>query len=218
MKSKKLLPLNLQLFNEEPPAVNPEPVVIGPGNPEFDSAVSKAVETALSNNDKKWQSKLEEQLAAAKEAGKTEAEKMAQMNAEQLAEFQRQQQEEALTKREQEITVRELRAQSMTQLAEAKLPADLVDVLDLTDGDKCQESFNKVKVAWEKANGTWDESLQKAVNAKLASSVDDPLGGAAQPTGKNPWAKDSFNLTEQGKIMMSDPEKAKILMAQAKKK
>lgn len=34
-------------------------------------------------------------------------------------------------------------------------------------------------------------------------------------TTKNPWAKDSFNLTEQGRILKEDPELAKTLMAQA---
>ena len=32
---------------------------------------------------------------------------------------------------------------------------------------------------------------------------------------KNPWSKDHFNLTEQGRIMKKDPELAKRLQAQA---
>jgi prefoldin subunit 5 len=32
----------------------------------------------------------------------------------------------------------------------------------------------------------------------------------------NPWAKETFNLTEQGRLLRSDPELAKTLMAQAK--
>lgn len=35
----------------------------------------------------------------------------------------------------------------------------------------------------------------------------DPKGGGA-PTGKNPFAKDSFNLTEQGKLLREDPARA----------
>lgn len=41
-----------------------------------------------------------------------------------------------------------------------------------------------------------------------------PAGGGA-PTGKNPWAKDSFNLTEQGNLIKSDPAQAKELAAAA---
>lgn len=132
--------MNLQMFTEEPP-VDPAPVVIGPGNPEFDAAVSKAVETALSNNDKKWQAKLGEREEQARQEGKTEAEKLAQMNAEQAAEYQRKQTEEALARREADITSRELRAQALTQLTDEKLPLELVDVLDLTDAGKCDASI-----------------------------------------------------------------------------
>ena len=46
------------------------------------------------------------------------------------------------------------------------------------------------------------------------------LGGGAKdknPLVKNPWGKETFNLTEQGRILKDDPELAKTLMAQAKK-
>lgn len=38
----------------------------------------------------------------------------------------------------------------------------------------------------------------------------DPAGGGA-PTGKNPWAKDTFNLTEQGNLIKNNPAQAKEL-------
>lgn len=211
------LKMNLQMFTEEPPA-EPEPIVIGPGNPEFDSAVSRAVSTALENNNKKWQAQLDEREEKARLEGKTEAEKLAQMNAEQAAEYQRKQVEEALAKREADITTRELRAQSLTQLSEEKLPLELVDVLDLTDADKCDASIKGIKTAWEKAHGSWESAIEKAVNERLVSSVDNPLGGSSKPNGSNPFAKETFNLTEQGRLLRTDPEKAKILQAQANKK
>jgi hypothetical protein len=40
--------------------------------------------------------------------------------------------------------------------------------------------------------------------------------GTSEPGGKNPWKKETFNLTEQGKILREDPELAKQLMAAAK--
>lgn len=48
-----------------------------------------------------------------------------------------------------------------------------------------------------------------------------PKGGGAQgnngsgSSGKNPWAKDSFNLTEQGRITREDPAKAERLQKEA---
>jgi len=40
-------------------------------------------------------------------------------------------------------------------------------------------------------------------------------GGSKGYAGKNPWAKDSRNLTEQGRILQENPNLAKTLMAQA---
>ena len=76
--------LDLQLFAEEQPSDQNSEQIRNPyeaGNPEFDAAVSKAVNTALENNDKKWQSKLDEKLEKVRQDAKTEYEKMAQMNA-----------------------------------------------------------------------------------------------------------------------------------------
>lgn len=42
----------------------------------------------------------------------------------------------------------------------------------------------------------------------------DPNGGG-DPSVKNPWTKDSFNLTEQGKLLKENPAQAKELMAAA---
>ncbi|WP_282804572.1 phage scaffolding protein [Clostridium tetani] len=42
-----------------------------------------------------------------------------------------------------------------------------------------------------------------------------PTDGSKTPQGYNPWKKDSFNLTEQGKIFKENPEQAKQLMTQA---
>lgn len=42
----------------------------------------------------------------------------------------------------------------------------------------------------------------------------DPAGGGT-PTGTNPFAKDTFNLTEQGKLLKDNPAQAKELMAAA---
>jgi flagellar biosynthesis GTPase FlhF len=209
MKRNLLVPLNLQFFAEdEPEGKEPDKSVEPtPGNPEFDAAVSKAVEKALENNDKKWASRIEQATAEAK----SEAEKMAKMNEEQKAEYERKQLEENFAKREAELTRRELRAQSATQLAQDGLPTDLVDVLDYSNADNCQASYLKIKDVFQK-------SVEKAVNQKLVQSVDNPLGSSDKPTVTNPWAKDTYNLTEQGKIMMEDPEKAKILMEQAKNK
>lgn len=55
-----------------------------------------------------------------------------------------------------------------------------------------------------------------------AESVDPAVqivkgGGAPSKGVKNPWLKENFNLTEQGKMLKEDPQKARAYMAQAGK-
>ena len=49
------------------------------------------------------------------------------------------------------------------------------------------------------------------------SGTGKPEEGKGEYKGKNPWSKDTFNLTEQGKILKENPELAKVLQSQAKK-
>lgn len=42
-----------------------------------------------------------------------------------------------------------------------------------------------------------------------------PVDGSKPPQGYNPWKKDTFNLTEQGKMFKENPEQARQLMQAA---
>lgn len=53
----------------------------------------------------------------------------------------------------------------------------------------------------------------KFTGIKPAESKDKGGGGGGQ---KNPWKKETFNLTEQGRILRDDPDLAKQLQASAK--
>lgn len=223
MKDLFRLPMNLQFFAEPgEDETNPNDGNNGgqqqdpPEERKFTRAemagiiaaeVKKATEAIVQKKDE------EIQLA------KTEAEKLAKMNEDQKTEYERQQREDALAKREADITARELRAQVTVQLTEDNLPVELADLLNFTDADACNDSYQKVKEAFAKAAGSFDEAVQAEVNKRLANSADQPLGnGQSAVAGeKNPWSKESFNLTEQGRILKEDPERAKLLMQQAKK-
>ena len=65
-----------------------------------------------------------------------------------------------------------------------------------------------------------DEGVNKWLEARpeFAKAKQQPGSGSAgqtTPAFKNPFAKESFNLTEQGKLMQADPAKAKALAAEA---
>ena len=51
---------------------------------------------------------------------------------------------------------------------------------------------------------------------KLKGRTPNTDGTPVEHNGPNPWAKETLNLTEQGRILREDPELAKKLQAQAK--
>lgn len=219
MKDLFKLPMNLQFFaeqdDEQVNGADDENQQQDPPERKFTRAemagiiaaeVKKATEAIVQKKDEEIQQ------------AKTEAEKLAQMNEDQKSEYERQQREDALSKREADITARELRAQVMVQMTEDNLPVELTDLLNFTDADACNNSYQKVKDAFTKATGSFKEAVQAEVNKRLANSADQPLGnGQSAASNNNPWLKESFNLTEQGRIIREDPERAKLLMQQAKK-
>lgn len=101
---------------------------------------------------------------------KEEAAKLAKMNAEQKAEYAAKKREEELTARETAIQQKELRYEALTILEENKLPAKLVDCLDLTSADTCNASIEAIKTAWT-------EALTAAVDARLRSNNPPPFSG-----------------------------------------
>ncbi|MDU5106524.1 MULTISPECIES: DUF4355 domain-containing protein [unclassified Clostridium] len=128
---------------------------------EFDKRVAKALETAKGKWETDYQAKIEE--------AKTEAQKLAKMNADQKAEYEAQKKLDELTKREKDITTRELRATAYETLAEKNLPKELVDILNYSDAESCNKSIESVEKAFQSA-------VEKAVNDKLRGG-NPPKGG-----------------------------------------
>lgn len=119
---------------------------------EFDRRVQKAVNTALTKAQEKWQALTDDKLS--------EAEKLAKMTKEEKSQYLQQKKEKELADKEAAITRRELMAEAKNMLAEKKLPAGLAEVLNYTDAESC----NKSMVAVEKA---FQEAVQAAVEEKL---------------------------------------------------
>lgn len=144
--------------------------------------VGKMMAAEISKQKAEWEKEYEAKLNKAKNEGISEGEKMAKMTADEKANLEAEKREADLAKREAEITKRELKSVSQTQLLDANLPVELVDLLDLTDADKCQESFNKLKEIWEKAQGSYDERIKKDVNERLVQKQTKVGTGAAGMT------------------------------------
>ena len=124
----------------------------GGNQAEFDRRVQKAVNTAVTKAQEKWQALADDKLS--------EAEKLAKMTKEEKAQYMQQKKEKELTDREAAITRKELMAEAKNTLVSDGLPQELAEVLDYSDADTCKKSMEKVKEVFQKA-------VETAVEEKL---------------------------------------------------
>lgn len=135
----------------------------GGNQAEFDRRVQKAVNTAVTKAQEKWQALADDKLS--------EAEKLAKMTKEEKAQYMQQKREKELADREAAITRKELMAEAKNTLASDGLPQELAEVLDYSDADTCKKSMEKVKEVFQRA-------VETAVEEKLK-------GG--KPPKKSTW-------------------------------
>lgn len=114
-------------------------------------------------------------------------------------------------KAEKQARVRSELVNKATTIATQKgLPVELVAYFVGQDEDTTTANLAVYENSWQQA-------IQKAVEEKFKENSRDPnKGGGGTETKINPWKKDTFNLTEQGRILRDNPELAKQLQAQAK--
>ena len=110
---------------------------------EFDRRVQKAIDTAVSNAQQKWQALTDDKLS--------EAEKLAKMNKEEKAAYMQQKKEKELSDRESAVARKELMAEAKNTLAEKKLPAGLAEVLNYANAESCNKSIDAVEKAFQAA-------------------------------------------------------------------
>ncbi|KMO87220.1 phage minor structural protein GP20 [Megasphaera cerevisiae DSM 20462] len=120
----------------------------------------------------------------------------------------------AVQKTEAETKMKELQFTNAIKLAIADKAQDVDIVSGLFDKEKLILGQDG------KVTGL-DEQLKALVESKPFLFKNDgkppkydPAGGSGG-AGKNPFAKDSFNLTEQGKLLKENPEQARSLAAAA---
>lgn len=138
----------------------------GEGNQaEFDRRVQKAIDTAVTNAQEKWQALTDDKLS--------EAERLAKMTKEEKEQYQRQKKEKELSDREAAITRKELMAEAKNTLASDGLPQELAEVLNYTDADSCKKSMEKVKAVFQKAvEAAVEEKLKGGKPPKKAPGTD----------------------------------------------
>jgi hypothetical protein len=159
-------------------------------------AVAKAEQSAADRVRTEYSKKNKELLEQLEELKKQK------MSAEEKAEYERQQKERELREKEAELLRREVALHTVDKLRELELPLEFRDILagsDIEDTDRRIGVFQKM----------WQDALKKAVDERFKNAGHDPgAGRGGHNTVKNPWSKEHWNLTEQGRIYKEDRQKA----------
>ena len=192
--------LDSNYTEEEPaPETDPEP------NPEID--IEKRIQSAVDRvrnqmgNEKK---KLQQQLDALKKSKLTEAE---------AAELERQEREDALAERERALQEKENRLYAIKAIKAAGLDDGSDRALELVEfvlGGTEADIDLKVKA--------FGSLVKKFVKAEVDKTFKEHGRNPEQGAGagdKNPWAKETYNITQQMNLELTNPELAKQLKAAA---
>lgn len=118
--------------------------------------------------------------------------------------------EEELSKERQARLKSELQNKATTLATHKGLPVELVAYFVGQDEDTTVNNLTVLENIWQQA-------IEKAVEAKFKENGRLPNpGGGSGGAQINPWKKETFNLTEQGRLLRENPELARQLQAQAK--
>lgn len=140
------------------------------------------------------------------------------------AEIEKLQQENKATKEKYEAELRQLRINNAVERAliasKAKNIKAVKALLDLEnvelDEDGNIKGLDKqIKKLQESEDSSFLFDIQSS-NKQQLKGFKPGESSDGTPVGKNPWSKEYFNLTEQGRILRENPELARQLQAAAK--
>ena len=183
------------------PDPDPEPQ---PEQDDIDKLIEKAVDRAtnkLGNENKALREKLEKL-------------KKTKLSAEEIAEEERRETETALAEREAAVKAAENRMFALKQIKKIGLDSGdetAIQIVDLVMGEDEDAISENVS------------ALKKLVDSLVAVEVDKAFKSTGRVPGKgksggtqnNPFSKDTYNLTEQMRLLQENPELAEQLKMEA---
>lgn len=202
MNEIKRLKLNLQHFAEDNPN-DPEGKDKQSGNDqgdddkkffeltqsELDSQKHKAVNKALANQEKKFEQRLKEAV----ENARSEAESYAKLTEKEKKDKEIEKREQALTEKEKEFKLRELKADVESDLKEKGLPTSFAQsLIHLEDNEQINDVVNSIKEDFDKA-------VQEQV--KEATRQSTPYGQGSDVSSKKETSKSFAEIARQNRII-----------------
>lgn len=170
--------------------------------------IDAMIEKRLARARKQWESEAEE---ARKKEQMTEAEKLKAEKEEAERKAQ-----EAQTAANQRLINAEARVQAVTLGIKPERIAYALKLADLS-GVEVDEQGNPDAAAIKSALEAVLNDLPELKGTQGPSRSGSEFNGG-NTTDQNPWSKEHFNLTEQGRIMRENPQLAARLMKEAKGK
>ena len=212
MKNRELISWNLQLFAEDKLAAE-ETTLEDETNEEMKEKTFTRSDIAkmIAAEKNKWEKESKTEIEQRIEEEKNEAARLAKLSEEERQKVLIQKEKEEFEKEKAVFRQEQLLVEKGKQLQESGIPSILASRIL---GNTAEEAIEDVK----SFKSEWDKALKVAVDQALLDSVDNPLGAGSNKTESNPFAKDTLNLTEQGRLFKEDPERAKALQSLANKK
>ena len=211
IQSRPYLPLRLQLFAEPPadPAPPADPVD-PPAGPAPPTDPKPPVKTYTQEELEKI---VKERVAREKKATEEaveEAKKLAKMNEEEKAKYELEKLQSELAEYKKKEAFYGLSKEASKMLSEHSINAD-DELLAFVVKDDAEATKLAVDSFVALVNSKVTDGVKRALSGTPPKASATTAGGA-----KNPFSKDSFNLTEQAKLLKENPELYKQLKAQAK--
>lgn len=212
MKNSQLISWDLQLFAEDELAAD-ETTSEDEINEETKEKTFTRSDIAkmIAAEKAKWEKESKTEIEQRIEEEKNEAVRLAKLSEEERQQALIQKEKDELEKEKAVFRQEQLLVEKGKQLQEIGIPSILASRIH---GDTAEEAIEDVK----SFKIEWDKALKVAVDQALLDSVDNPLGAGANKSEANPFAKETLNLTAQGRLFKEDPERAKALQALANKK
>lgn len=202
MNEIKRLKLNLQHFAEDDSNNNQETEetkensqnsddkkVFELTQSELDSQKHKAVNTALANQEKKFEQRLKEAV----ENARSEAESYAKLTEKEKKDKEFEKREQALAEKEKEFKLRELKSDVESDLKEKGLPTSFAQsLIHLEDNEQINEVVNSIKEDFDRAV---QEQVKEATRQSTPS-------GQQSDVSSNKKTSDSFaEIARQNRII-----------------
>ena len=157
----------------------------------------------VQEHQKDLEAKFEEKL--------NEAEKLRKMNEKEKQEYEQQKKDDRIKELETQLNRHGLEKEATSMLSEHNVPIndEIFNVVVGEDADQTKE-----KVDW--FVGLIDDIAENKLEEYKKGKTPKSTKGSSSSANKNPFSKDHFNLTEQGRLLREDPELYEKLKAQAK--